>query len=155
MNWEAVGVVSEIVGATAVVISLLYLARQLQIQNAESRSSAMHEFYVGWRESATSFADTGMGDLYVRASEDFDSLSQSEKICLIGVISGPVRLFEEAFFHHRQNRLSADMWDAINRQYSALFSNAVYQRYWTLRHDWFTVEFQQHVDVLVKREYRL
>lgn len=33
MNWDAIGAVGEIVGALAVVISLVYLASQIRIQN--------------------------------------------------------------------------------------------------------------------------
>jgi len=40
LNWEAIG---EIVGALAVVISLLYLAAQIRTQNLESRIAAVHE----------------------------------------------------------------------------------------------------------------
>ena len=155
MDWDAIGAIGEIFGAAAVVISLLYLARQVRTQNMESRATAMHEFYVGWRDSATSFVDIDLAESFVRASDNFDSLSQAEKLRLIGIISGPVRLFEEAYFNHRQNRLDTDVWDAINRQFAELFSNGVYQEYWKLRRDWFSEEFQRHVDGLVQSGYKL
>jgi len=43
MNWDAIGAVSEIVGAAAVVISLMYLAVQIRNQNAESKAGAMRD----------------------------------------------------------------------------------------------------------------
>ncbi len=43
MNWDAIGAVGEIVGALAVVVSLVYLAIQVRRQNRESSMLAMHE----------------------------------------------------------------------------------------------------------------
>lgn len=33
MNWDAIGTIGEIIGATAVVVSLVYLATQIRVQN--------------------------------------------------------------------------------------------------------------------------
>ena len=43
MSWEAIGAIGEIVGAAAVVLSLVYLGRQIEHQNRESRIASMHE----------------------------------------------------------------------------------------------------------------
>ena len=40
MNWDAIGAIGEIVGATAVVVSLIYLARQMRMSNKLARSEA-------------------------------------------------------------------------------------------------------------------
>ena len=42
MNWDAVGAIAELVGAIAVLITLLYLARQIA-QNRKSVESASSE----------------------------------------------------------------------------------------------------------------
>ena len=40
MNWEAIGAIGEIVGALSVVVSLIYLARQMRTSNKLARSEA-------------------------------------------------------------------------------------------------------------------
>jgi hypothetical protein len=40
MNWEAISAVSEIVGAVAVVVSLLYVSRQIRMSNQLARAEA-------------------------------------------------------------------------------------------------------------------
>ncbi|MFK7977555.1 MAG: hypothetical protein AB8C02_15570 [Halioglobus sp.] len=40
MNWDAIGAVGEVVGATAVVISLVYLASQVLVSNRLARAEA-------------------------------------------------------------------------------------------------------------------
>ena len=46
MNWDAVGAVGEIVGAIAVVATLVYLARQLR-QNTASVQASAYQTWVG------------------------------------------------------------------------------------------------------------
>lgn len=41
MNWEAIGAIGEVSGALAVVLTLLYLARQI----SESRKATIAEIY--------------------------------------------------------------------------------------------------------------
>ena len=43
MNWDALGAIGEIVGATAVAISVIYLAVQIRKQTVESRLSATRD----------------------------------------------------------------------------------------------------------------
>lgn len=47
MNWDMIGAVGEIVGAAAVVVSLVYLAQQVRVSNRLARAEA-------WRAIATS-----------------------------------------------------------------------------------------------------
>ena len=47
MNWDMIGALGEIVGAAAVVVSLVYLAQQVRVSNRLARAEA-------WRAIATS-----------------------------------------------------------------------------------------------------
>ena len=47
MNWEAIGAVGEIIGAVAVVVSLIYLATQLRQSNELARENAYREVQHG------------------------------------------------------------------------------------------------------------
>ncbi len=80
MNWEAIGSIGEVVGASAVFISLLYLALQIrnsrrsdQIVAAAGAASAVHN-WIG-----QIVRDETLYDLYRRGLTDYDSLSRSEK----------------------------------------------------------------------------
>ena len=80
MNWEAIGAIGEVVGASAVFISLLYLALQIrnsrrsdQIVAAAGVASAVHD-WIG-----QIVRDETLYDLYRRGLTDYESLSRSEK----------------------------------------------------------------------------
>jgi len=94
--WDAISAVGEIVGASAVVVSLLYLAVQIRTQNTQSRLSALHEISIGFREATAKFANEDISDIFVRANEDFDALSDPELHRLIVLTVGLFRAWEEA-----------------------------------------------------------
>ena len=71
MNWEIGAAVAEIVGAIAVVISLIYLALQIRAQTNLSRLTAQHEVSNGIREASLLFATEDISDLFVRGNKDF------------------------------------------------------------------------------------
>ena len=80
MNWGAIGAIGEVVGASAVFISLLYLA--LQIRN--SRRSDQIAAAAGAATAVQNWIgqivrDEMLYDLYRRGMTDYDSLSRSEK----------------------------------------------------------------------------
>ncbi|MCJ7451002.1 MAG: hypothetical protein MUO39_00800 [Steroidobacteraceae bacterium] len=83
MNWAAIGAIGEIVGAMAVVVSLVYLAIQIREQNKESRLAAMHEIAVAYRESNIPFADANLADILTRAHDDTTQLTEAEIVQLI------------------------------------------------------------------------
>ena len=41
MNWEAIGVIAEVVGAVAVVVSLVYLAVQIRHQSRQAAAEVL------------------------------------------------------------------------------------------------------------------
>jgi hypothetical protein len=57
MNWVSIGEIGEIIGALAVVASLVYLAVQIQSQDRESRMSSMRDISVGYRDTLATMAD--------------------------------------------------------------------------------------------------
>ncbi len=57
MNWEAIGAVGEIVGAIAVVITLVYLAAQIRSNTRTTKANASFQATHSWAEVTQSFAE--------------------------------------------------------------------------------------------------
>lgn len=55
MNWDAIGAIGEMVGAVAVVITLLYVARRIHQANAQTRASARYSFNDALDSDETSY----------------------------------------------------------------------------------------------------
>jgi hypothetical protein len=98
MNWEAIGIIGELVGAIAVVITLVYLAIQTRLTRkaAEETSKyaaqeATHSavgMYSLWRNSILGNSD--VAEVIAKAKED-EELTGKEKVLYSAV-------FEELFF---------------------------------------------------------
>lgn len=120
MNWDAIGAVGEIVGAGAVVASLVYLAVQIRTQNKETRLSAMHDISVGFREAILPFSAEDMSTILVKANADYDSLSDIEAQRIIVLMGQFFRAWEEAFIQNEEGRLDDRSWNAILKYYVKL-----------------------------------
>ena len=92
MNWDITSTIAEIVGAFAIVISLIYLAIQVRAQNGEARIAAMHDISVGYRDTLANFADEQTAILFDKAMQDYESLTQVESIRLISVVGRVFRV---------------------------------------------------------------
>ena len=153
MNWEIGAAVAEIVGAIAVVISLVYLALQIRAQTNQSKLVAQHEVSNGIREVSLIFATEDISDIFVRANKNFDSMSEAELVRLIVASTNLFRVWEEAFAESRDGHLKAVNWEALSADYAQLMGSPSFRRIWELRKQNFYPEFQLYVDALDPGEY--
>jgi len=67
MNWEAIGAIGEIVGAMAVVASLVYLATQIRQSTKVARSATRNAIAESAQRLGQDFIDdTGMAEIFVK-----------------------------------------------------------------------------------------
>lgn len=154
MNWDAIGAVGEIIGALAVVTSLVYLGVQIRIQNRESRMASVHDVLEGFRTEISAFRSAELAELLSKGTKDFEALSETEKIQFVAMIQGPFRLWEEAYHQHRAKRLSLEMWNGIHAQMRDFASTLGSQKVWALRRHTYSEEFRTYVDNIEPGSYR-
>ena len=149
MNWDAVGAIGELIGAVAVVISVLYLAWQVRSQVQEARLAAIHEVSEGFREGiAATFMDRQLAELFVKAKHDAESLSEADRLQFVAFVQRNYRVWEDAFYQHRKGRLDEPHWHSMERQYSSLLSWPGVRWVWKIRREFYTAEFREYVDSL-------
>ena len=67
MNWEMVGALAELLGATGVILSLLYLARQMRESTREARKDRLREIQAEANDVARQIArDVDTADVWLR-----------------------------------------------------------------------------------------
>jgi hypothetical protein len=153
MNWDAVGAVGEIVGAFAVVASLVYLASQIRTQNSEARAASVHQVMHEYSSSISALHEPGMADIWISAMEDFDSLSPSQRLRFIIYLTVAVRSFEDAYFQWREGRLETEVWRALLIPLLDVKSTEAFDRFWELRRHQFRAEFADYIDSLEAGQY--
>jgi hypothetical protein len=77
VNWEAISAIGQIVGALAVVISLIYVAREIR-SNARAARLASMDNANRWLREVTEHPH--LGELYYRGMHDFESLQNGDLI---------------------------------------------------------------------------
>jgi hypothetical protein len=87
MDWEAVSAISEVIGAAAVVVSLVYLAYQIRQNTKQLEQNERTSIATSVSTSATSYRENRraiyesheLADLNLRGLADPDSLSEVER----------------------------------------------------------------------------
>lgn len=111
MNWEAIGAVAELAGATAVFISLIYLASQIRNSKrsdqviAASQAASATSDWVGQM-----VRDSELNDLYMRGAKDFSSLSFEEKNRYAWLILQLLRSIEGIWLLYQSKAIDDEYW---------------------------------------------
>lgn len=153
MNWDAIGAIGEIVGAFAVVVSLVYLALQIRSQNSQAKLSALLEMSRDFRRATEIFASGDIAEIFVRANTDYNSISEADSVRLIVLVTNLLRAWENAFLENRDGHLDENAWAALSRDYSQPMGAQSFQHIWALRKQNFDAGFQQYVDNLEPGQY--
>lgn len=80
MNWDAIGAVGELVGAVAVVVTLVYLALQIRHNTNQSRASSHHAISDSLNQLNMMFGQSGeMSELWLSGLQDRSSLTDVQR----------------------------------------------------------------------------
>lgn len=128
---QALGNIGEFVGALGVVVSLVYLARQM-IQNTISVRAASFNAMVqnSIRLLEHSFRDSEFAAFLARAQADPTTLSPAERVRWDAYMTAVYRHFGNLQYSHRVGALDRQMWQA----YQATLKEHLRTSSWA---DWF------------------
>ena len=109
MNWEAIAAIGEIVGAIAVVATLIYLAIQIRTARISAASAATYsamEGYSRWRANILQNSDIANA---VAKANQYETLNEREQFQLR-------TLADELFILVAVGATETEKWGSINRQ---------------------------------------
>ena len=79
MNWSSIGIGADVIAAIGVIVSLLYLARQIRAQAKETSLSATRDLARDWADMLRfTLGDEQNFDIYRRALHDYNGLSDDD-----------------------------------------------------------------------------
>ena len=147
MNWDAVGAVGEIIGAAAVVVTLIYLAAQVRAGNRALRTSVRDSAFrqlQDWNNQLVS--DEKLPLMFQKGLEDFDSLDEPERARFLHLSYSFMKLFENFYLHHADGSLPENAWSGTRIPFMVYTSRPGMQRYWEQRRGFFDRDFVRFVD---------
>jgi hypothetical protein len=152
MNWDAIGAVGEIIGALAVMVSVIYLAAQVKKQTTESRLAATRELSTSYQTILVScFGDKELSALYLKATHNYDELPRDDRFRITFYIHSVMRMFEQHFVHIQKQNVEQIFVDSINLSFEEWLTFPGIQRWWDLSSDMFEPQFREHVDKMIAK----
>jgi hypothetical protein len=111
MNWEAFGAIGEIVGAAAVIATLVYLSLQIRQTNKVNASAVRQSFYDSVARQMLHGTDSAeFHAMLDRACMRADELSSGERFQLIRFFQAVFVGYQCAFFQYRHDVLAEEDW---------------------------------------------
>ena len=150
MNWEAVGAVGQVVGAFAVVITLVYLAAQVRQNTRGMRRSATAEATAAFREWAHQVnADKSTRQVYLKGLRGLENLVEDEIPHFWGLIFNLFKIAEQLHLQHSNGAMEAGVWTGWEYTLTGVLTTAGCQKYYQERRRAFNPNFQKWMDNLL------
>ena len=120
MNWQAIGVVAEVIGAVAVVISLVYLAVQIRHQSHQAAADNLQSTVDRWIGAlTTAMRSEEDADFLRHALRDYAALTPPQKARLHTFMLDLVSPYQAMHAKHESGLLDARLWETIRSAMAA------------------------------------
>lgn len=111
MNWDAVSAVAEFLGAVGVIVTLLYLTRQVRDNTASIRRATTRDALQTIADFNQFVAsDPVLVDLFWRGSHTPEELFEVEWQRFVSLGSTLIRRFEFLYLDHASGALGEELW---------------------------------------------
>ena len=131
MTLNELGNLGEFISGLAVVVTLVYLALQIRHNTRAVRSSMHQDMIESTLRIAESVSDTeDLGRIVLHADEDYDELTDIERIRFDAYAERVFNNFESVFYSYRNSMIEEDLWESWESSYLTDISRASMRRYW-------------------------
>jgi len=149
MNWEAIGAMGEIMGAMAVVASLVYLAIQIRQSTKVARSATRNAIAESAQRLGQDFIDdTGMAEIFVKHISG-EELTPIEAIRLQARCYRDMRHWENIHYQMSEGLMSEEQWLGFRKNLQALIGINAYREYWEHESDLYSESFRNEVKAVI------
>jgi hypothetical protein len=150
MDWDAIAAAAEILAAVGVIVSLLYLGRQIRNQTLETRltfaSELVNQLNLVYSDLST---DAQLSELWVKGLQDFSALSPPQRARFSAFAGRLLRIVESVFHQYRWGRIDDTVWCGIDTSVKDLYLYPGMKDWWGTRAHWFSEEFNSHIKAYV------
>ena len=150
MSWDALGAVSEALGAVVVVASVWYLAVQIRKQTEEASMTATRELARDWNEiNADLSRDPDLLRLYRIAITDLESLEDDDRLRAGFLVNRIFRRFEQHYLHLARATVESSYVESVNGRMREMLSFPGIQLWWERNRGAYENGFKAHVETLM------
>ena len=144
---------AEIVGAFAVVVSLVYVGIQVNDGVGASRSASVNDANVAlqsWYLEVGSNEQTS--NLFYRGLMSHEALPNEEEFQFLMIFHGVFLAFQNSYWLAEEGTLDPELLEALTAAILGVKDTPGMQRYWRQRRSYLIASFGLYVDELLERE---
>ncbi|GAB5412575.1 MAG: hypothetical protein Cons2KO_01780 [Congregibacter sp.] len=138
--------VAEIVGAFAVVVSLIFVGVQLSRNTAEMIGASHHGLIAILNDNDNWLQDPEFAETLVRSEQGKEALSESEYLQVGYWVGQRLTVCENVYQRRNDDLVSDEMWPAWAAGCKAVMENATAREVWRERRAWFAADFAAWLD---------
>ena len=147
LTLEQASYLAEIVGVFAVVISLIYVGREVRQNTQATQVSAAQSFVDAYNTFTSELSRSDeMADILIRGTGDFQSLTNQERVRFSALQGQLFRLLNSAYIQWQKGAIDDDFWSGINICLADSMTQPGIKKWWEYRKRWYGKEFQNLVE---------
>ena len=151
MNWGAIGAISEIVGALAVLVTLVYLALQIRLNTAQSRATSHHAISDALNQINILFAQSAeVSALWLRGLEDRACLTDQQRWQFDSLLRAYFHVCETMYFQAGVGTGDRGIVLAEEQGMTIVVTTPGGREWWAENPFGFSKEFRAYIQTLVK-----
>jgi hypothetical protein len=147
VNWEAISAIGQIVGALAVVISLIYLASEVRSNARATRLASMRSMSDALNRCIQQLAESPhLSELYYLGIHDVESLEGADLVRFSALMNQLFRICEEMYYQQLEGHLDPRVWRGFEAIIHDVIGYPGIQAWWRSRSHWFGEEFAKLIN---------
>jgi hypothetical protein len=144
--FEQIYYVTQIISVVAVVISLIYVGKQVKQNTQAVKNSTLQNISENQLNIHGLLAAHGdLADIVFKAATGQGSDRGTEKFRFTAWMHTAMRSLENAFYQHREGALDDRNWRSLCRQYGPILHSHLNAQYWQERSFIYSEEFRDFV----------
>jgi hypothetical protein len=150
MNWEAIGAIGEVLGAIAVVLTLIYLATQIRQNTSSTRASTYSNTTDGWHTYMQSLTTTDI-ELLVSLATKPSELPTAEFYRGYYLCRIMFRRMEHDYYQFKVGTFEPQTWNAYVKAFREdTFRNPAVRAMWKLQSEYLDPSFREYMQPQVE-----
>ena len=147
MNWDAVGALSELVGAVAVVATLIYLSKQIRQNTLTNQNAALQTIssqYADWLARIIDSDDVAR--IYRIGLSEAEKLNDEERIRFGMLLTHLCRASDAQYHQYLSNALPEELWISTRTSITHIFKKPGGLVWWNKFGSTFSASFMEEIE---------
>jgi hypothetical protein len=131
MNWDAIGAIGEIIGAVAVIVSIIYLAMQVRqnlnlVRGSGYQAAAQTANHIlgGWSSNPDSLR------VFITAQESYPELNREEMALAHTHFLQIINMYESLYYQYQAGVLDSNIWEGRQLMLSNFLAMPGFAAWW-------------------------